>query len=340
MKKNVVSLSACFVFLSLGTALAGPNELPQKVIRLIPAAEAEGQVHVFGTTLNPRQKRVMNRSFNNFYGTNIKVILTGGLHSSKSSEVAMAARAGVPTGIDIMWTGQIKPLLDANALVKIDWVEELGVEPALTMGAYGLRTHDGHLSMVTVNTNLVPPETEPRSYWDLLDPKWTNLLAIPRSPFPWVFLSYAMGEDQVADLLTQLMKKQNPKRLPRYADIRTRVIGGEFPVTIGTDAFTPMALGAPVRHPDMDILVLASTGAFILADSPHKTVAKLWGYWAISDEGQQVLEQVRAYSLSTSPGTALYNYANGRKTYHVPLDWRLEHNDRLVEKYLAIMKIR
>ncbi|MEQ8734352.1 MAG: ABC transporter substrate-binding protein [Rhodospirillaceae bacterium] len=317
---------------------AQTKTFPPAVQALIPQAEAEGDLQVFGATLNPRQVRAFSQSFNDYYGIDIDLTMSGGLHSAKASEVALAHRAGVPTGIDVFWTGLIAAMAKTGALMEIDWINTYGADPSLAMGPWGLRTHDGHQSMVTVNTGRVTAADAPRTYFDLLDPKWRGRITMPRSPYPWMAMSYALGEDETANLLQQIIAQQEPKLLARYADIRARVLSGEFPVAIGTDIFSLQKRGAPVAHPDIDLLVLSSSGAFVLEDAEHPAAAKLWALWAVSAEGQATLEEARSYSLAETPGTALNTYAKGRRVVHVPFDWRLENHDRLSEKFLAILE--
>jgi ABC-type Fe3+ transport system substrate-binding protein len=73
--------------------------------------------------------------------------------------------------------------------------------------------------------------------------------------------------------------------LPRYHDVRARVVSGEFAIGMATDSFNDIAKGAPVRHANLDAVVVNSSGAFLLADSKNQAAAKLWGYWAVSAEG-------------------------------------------------------
>ena len=59
-------------------AMASSADLPEAVKKLIKPAQAEGEATVFGTTMNPRQVAMMNKGFNSFYGTSIKLNQVGG----------------------------------------------------------------------------------------------------------------------------------------------------------------------------------------------------------------------------------------------------------------------
>ena len=217
------------------------------------------------------------------------------------------------------------------------WLTET-VDPALQMSEYGISTHHSTSTMITVNTNLVKKSEEPRSYDDLLDPKWKGRIAMTRSPRTWMQVAYGLGEAKAVELLKGLLIKQKAKVLPKIMNVKSRILGGEFAIGIGTDAHTEIAKGAPVRHPDMDTLLLNTGGAWILKDSKAKNIAKLWGFWAVSSAGQKTLHDVRGFSLVSTKGTELYKYAAGRKTYVMPADWRLKNQRRLVKKFSAILK--
>ena len=335
-KKTVLTALTAAAF--VGVTAVQAAGIPASVKALIPAAQKESGATIFGTTLNPRQIKAFNKSFNAFYGTKIKLNQIGGRHTSKFGEVVHAIKKGVPSGLDVFWTSSPRVLIAGGALVKFNWSKEFGLSKESQLGDYGLRTHDGHLNWLTINTNLVKPADEPRTYWDLLDPKWKGKIAMPRSPSPWMTLAFAIGEDKAEQLLRGLLTKQNVKQLPRYPDVRARIVGGEYAIGIGTDAFAEIKKGAPVKHPNMDIVTLSSSGAYILKDAKSPNIAKLWGFWSVSPAGQATLEEQRGYSLATTPGTDVYKYVQGKKVYNVGFEWRLKNDKRLIKKYRAILK--
>ena len=315
--------------LALGVALLGvlpavpalTAELPASIKALVPAAQKEGSAMVWGITLNPRQIAGMNKGFNAFYGTDIKISHRGGAHGVKAGEIARAFKAGVPTGIDVFWTAAPASVIKAGALVKVDWNKEYGINPALQMSEYGVNTHNSTSTMIMVNSDLVKVADEPRSYDDLLDPKWKGRIAITRSPRSWMQMAFGIGEAKAEKLLKALLAYQNVRILPRVMDVRARVLSGEYAIGMSADAFKEVQKGAPVRHPDMDTLILNTGGAWILKDSKAQNIARIWGYWAVSPEGQEVLHEVRGFSLVTTKGTELNRYSQGRKVHVMPADW-------------------
>ena len=333
----VVAVAGALVSIIVaGPALAA--ELPASIKALIPAAQKEGAAMVWGITLNPRQIAGMNKGFNAFYGTKIKITHRGGAHGVKAGEIARAYKAGVPTGVDVFWTAAPASVIKAGALVKVDWNKEYGIDPALQMSEYGVNTHNSTSTMVMVNSDLVKVSDEPRSYDDLLDPKWKGRIAITRSPRSWMQMSFGLGEAKAEALLVGLLTKQKVRILAKVMDVRARVLSGEYAVGLSADAFKEVQKGAPVRHPNMDTLILNTGGAWIVKDSKAQNIARIWGYWAVSPQGQDTLHKVRGFSLVTTKGTDLNRYSQGRKVRVMPADWRLKNQRRLVKKFAAILK--
>lgn len=336
-----ISFAVVLAAASIGAAAVSVSraaELPASAKALIPAAQKEAEAMVWGITLNPRQIAAMNTGFNGFYGTKIRINHLGGAHGVKAGEIARAYRAGVPTGVDVFWTAAPTAVIKAGALLRMDWAKEFGVSPSLQMSDYGIMTHNSYSTMITVNTNLVKRKDEPRTYDDLLDPKWKGKIAITRSPRPWMQVVYGLGEKKAVELLEGLLSRQKVRVLPKIMDVRARVLSGEYPIGFGTDAFREIKKGAPVRHPDMDTLLLNTAGAWIVADSKRKNIARLWGYWITTPHGQKTLHDVRGFSLVTTKGTELNRYAQGKKVHAMPAEWRMKNQIRLVRKFAGILK--
>ena len=81
MKQTTIKIFAVTGVLSLlggAVTMAVAADLPASVKKLLSAAVKEGEATVFGTTMNPRQVKMMNNGFNKFYGTKIKLNQVGG----------------------------------------------------------------------------------------------------------------------------------------------------------------------------------------------------------------------------------------------------------------------
>lgn len=344
LARRAALAAAALVLLCTTGAVAqqpGGRKLPPAIEALTAAARQEGEVVIFGVTLNPSQVDTLAKAISAFYGFPIKLNMIAGLHVQKSVEVVEAVRNGAPSGMDVFWStaARIEVLKRGNVLTPVDWAGELGLDPALKWGDHGLRAHDGMLTNLVYSTEMVKAGDVPKTYADMLNPRWKGRIAIPRSPSPWVNLSFAIGEDATVALVTALMRDQQAKILPRYPDVIARVVNGEFPLGIGADAYAQIAKGAPIGQADLDILVVVPWAYAITRDARHPAAAKLWGYWTVTPEGRATLDQVHGLSSILANGTSMWKFAQGKKVHIVSYDYAVEHEDRLSAKFGQILGI-
>jgi iron(III) transport system substrate-binding protein len=277
-----------------------------------------------------------------FYGFSVKLNLIGGSHTVKAAELALAARNNVPSGIDVFWTSYTTSvkLIEAGVVQKFDWIGALGIDPGARASEYGVKSHDVSLIFITYNTNLVPAAAAPTAYTDLRDPKWKGRIALPRTPSPWVYLTVALGEEAAAALLSDLMTKQDAKILPTYPDVVARVVSGEFAIGLGTEAFTEMRKGAPIRMADVNPLPLSSWAFYLMKDVRHPNLAKLWAYWIASPDGQKALAEVDGTGFVTTEGTDLWKLAHDNKVVWLTEEFAEKESERLSKRFAAIMGLK
>jgi ABC-type Fe3+ transport system substrate-binding protein len=151
---------------------------------------------------------------------------------------------------------------------------------------------------IAYNTRLVPSDQVPKTYDDLLDPRWRGKLAwrIGTSSGTPLFLTSirlsrgeAKAKEYFQKLATQKVVNFGAGSARTLVD---RVIAGEFPIALNIFAHHPLisrAKGAPVNSQLMDP-VPSTAGTMIIprgARNPH--AALLLAEFILSQEGQQIL---------------------------------------------------
>jgi ABC-type Fe3+ transport system substrate-binding protein len=151
---------------------------------------------------------------------------------------------------------------------------------------------------IAYNTRLVAAGTAPKTYEDLLDPKWKGKMAWPAltpvgAPLFVTNLRLAWGEDRAMAYLQRLRTQNiinfgagNPRTLV------DRVIAGEYPIAIHIFAHHPLisaGKGAPVTAALLPP-VASAPGTLVLpkgSRNPHAALLLL--DFLLSKEGQQIL---------------------------------------------------
>lgn len=145
-----------------------------------------------------------------------------------------------------------------------------------------------------MNTNLVKPGEEPKSYKDFLNPKWEGkiIAADPNVSGGSYDLFVGLLEYNKVDLDTVKAIGSKVKFAPGTRQMAEAVARGEFPLATGfsdVDAAPFLAEGAPIRALAMQegIVTLSSAMARV-KDGPHPNAAKLFMNWMFAQEGQAI----------------------------------------------------
>jgi len=148
------------------------------------------------------------------------------------------------------------------------------------------------------NTRLVPVGTAPKTYEDLLDPKWKGKMAWPAltpvgAPLFVTNLRLSWGEDKAMAYFKRLRTQSivnfgagNPRTLV------DRVIAGEYPIALQIFAHHPLisaGKGAPVTAQLLPPVASASGTLVIPKGSRNPHAALLLMDFLTSNEGQRIL---------------------------------------------------
>ena len=151
-----------------------------------------------------------------------------------------------------------------------------------------------------INTNLVPEKDRPKTYEDLLDPKWKGKMAwttdlTPNGPPGFIGnILVTMGEQKGMEYLEKLAKQDIAKVPASQRVVLDQVISGQY--AIGLMIFNHHTVisaqkGAPTTWLKMEPLVSTGNYVGIIKNSPHPNAAKLFEEFLLSKEGQTVFQK-------------------------------------------------
>jgi iron(III) transport system substrate-binding protein len=262
---------------------------------LIEAAKKEGKVVWYTTLLMNQLGGPLANAFEKKYGIKVE--------ASRNDPGETMLRLMQENRADNMqadvFDGSLAPdaLVREGAIMKFqasfvaNWPKEL-YDPNGYWTAH-------RLTVVTpgVNTSLIPPGSEPKTWDDLLDPKWKNGIAWGINPgitgatgFIGLVLA-ERGEERGLAFLRQLAR-QNITGLKMSARaVLDQVIAGEYPMALGIlndNVVISRKVGAPVAWIPMTPALASVSVISVMAKAKHPNAGKLLAEFVVSDEGQAI----------------------------------------------------
>ena len=150
------------------------------------------------------------------------------------------------------------------------------------------------LSVAGYNTNLVPEKDAPRSYADLLDPKWKGKMAKSHPNYSGTSLTgtYALTKALGWDYLEKL-SKQGVQQLQSTTATPKSIASGERAVMVDGNEynmFIEIQNKSPVRiiYPAEGTPFVTSPSA-VMAQAPHPNAARVFQNFIFTPEVQQYL---------------------------------------------------
>jgi ABC-type Fe3+ transport system substrate-binding protein len=280
-------IAACFVCSS--AFAAAPDQ------SLIVAAKREGHVTWYTTQTIAQLARPAAEAFQKKYG--IEVGFTRGDSGAVALRVLQEHQAG-RTLADVVDGTSVVPTLERQGLLMrwtpagADRLPKDAVDPA----GYWVATNE-YIQTPVFNTTLVAKGAEPKTFQDLLAPKWKGQMAWAShgstsggAGFVGLVLT-SMGEAKGMAYLRQLATQKIAEIGGSARYVVDQVVAGEYPIALQAfnhEAVISAAQGAPVQwiplNPSMGVFsVLAVT-----KEAPHPNAAKLFEQYLISPEGQQL----------------------------------------------------
>jgi iron(III) transport system substrate-binding protein len=295
-----LGLAGVLSALVISHAMAAPPEPMSITPKLIEAAKKEGTV-VYYTSVDVRVAEKIVAAFKEKYpGVDVQVERTGaerlfqrigqetesGINNADVINTSDASHA-------IYWKkkGWLAPVLPEDVAKKFnkDYYDPDG------MFAVWRAT----LSPIGYNTKLVKAEDAPKSFADLLDPKWKGKIVKAHPGYSGTIMTatFQITRDIGWDFLEKLAK-QDIMQVQSATEPSKKLVAGERAISAdGTEYNLLLAkrAGAPIGivYPTEGTPFVPGPSA-VLAKAPHPNAARLFYIWSFTAEGQQIMHDVGA----------------------------------------------
>lgn len=257
---------------------------------LVEAAKKEGRVSWYTSYVGPQLHDAVKRNFERKYG--IPVDLLNVRASELEERVRTEQSAGRYIG-DVMQHGQAS----LARLFRAGVVQEYGGVPNDANMIDGQPAEKWSMgSLITgyaimVNANLVKPEDEPKSWRDLLDPKWKGkILADDMRALGGGSATFSalMDLPGFGEAFHRALARQEPVFTRDVGASERRVARGEYPIWLPQISVNVQGLkGLPIR-----VIVPKEGVAYVrldhamLKNAPRPNAARLFMNYYLSEENQ------------------------------------------------------
>jgi iron(III) transport system substrate-binding protein len=275
-------------FISQNSADGADADAPHQ---LIENAKKEGRL-VFYTSVETEFARVLTGGFEAKYSF-IKTDVFRSTHDKIFSRLNVERKAG-SFAADVLSVGEFETYhMQKRGLLTPYKASSSAVYPE------GFKDPDGYwtdfydnLMVSAYNITRVKLDELPKSYEDLLQPRWRRRMVLDRNEDRWFAnMLHHMGENRGMEFMRALAKQDVAIRSGRSL-ITQLLAAGEFDLQIVAYWYRPYLMkkqGAPVDWFSVEPAFVALHPISIVERAPHLNAAKLFVEYVLSEEGQRLL---------------------------------------------------
>jgi iron(III) transport system substrate-binding protein len=288
------ALGRVFVFcflLAAALCFSVPRSLAASNQKMVEAAKKEGHLVYWTTMTLSQSKQVVDQFEKKYPFIKVDLFRTGG--GPLLNKILTEARANRYAWDVVSGRGELfLPLKKRKLLasyhspeakkIPSDLVDKQGYWAGYYVNPYAL----GY------NTNLVKKADVPKTYQDLLDPKWKGgKISIDTEAWGLLHgLIGAWGKEKTMSYFKKLAA-QEPVPMRGNTHRVQLVMAGELPLII---AYAPTiqrgtTMGAPIDWVPLEPVVIQVNPAMLSANAPNPNAAKLFIDYMLSGEGQRQL---------------------------------------------------
>ncbi|WP_219214344.1 ABC transporter substrate-binding protein [Variovorax boronicumulans] len=239
------------------------------------------------------------------------------LGAEMATRFAQEARAGQAPDIATVPADQAAALAGRGLLAEFD-AKTYGVSKTFVPAPYAVITAVSVYSLVSRKS--VPEAEKPRTWDDLLNPKYKGKIGLPVFSHPLAQLPADWGGDKATAYVEKLVAQQ-PILNTSTASLAQNVASGEVSVALGnyhTAVFAQKA-GAPIEIIMLNPTPTTTNYSVINKKAPAPKTAALFVAWLTTEEGAKAYEDSTGRGNAYLPSTATAKLLAGRKVAEYPI---------------------
>ena len=301
MPIRIAALVALACSLAPGAVLAQTGSLaelamysgPDRSERLIAGAKREGAVTIY-TSMTVDDMKVLGGAFEKKYGIKLQVWRSS---SEDILQRAVVEARGGRFDVDAIETSAA----EMESLHREKLLQEVKSPHIADLSPAALLPHrewiGDRLNLITAayNTDLIKRADLPKTYDDLIDPRWKGRLGIEADDSIWFgALVTALGEEKGLKLFRDLVRVNGVSLRKGHTLLSNLVVSGEVPFTLTAYQYKVEQLkksGAPIEWTVLPPGISRFLGIGVMGRAPHPHAAILLLDFMLSDAQRLLLDR-------------------------------------------------
>jgi iron(III) transport system substrate-binding protein len=262
--------------------------------RIVAAAKKEGALTLY-TTIAEKDLPAVIKPFEEKYGVKVTVWRAG---TDKVLQRTIAETRARKYDVDVVHFGA--PEMEALAREKVLAPVNSPVHQDLLAGS--VPSHKEWAATIlsvwvqAYNTQAVRKSELPKSYKDLLDPKWKGKLGIEVKNDDWfATVVHQMGEQQGLAFFRELVARNGISTRKGHTLLNNMVVSGEVPLALTVYNYMPEQAkkkGAPIDWFVIEPAIARANAVGVARNAPHPNAALLFYEYMLGPDGQNALVKI------------------------------------------------
>jgi iron(III) transport system substrate-binding protein len=267
--------------------------------RLVAEAKKEGSLTLY-TSITPANLDVLRADFEKKYGVKINVWRAG---DEKVVQRILTEGKANRAAFDLAHVNslEMEALHRENVLQRVNSPAIANLIPRVVPPHREWMPTFLNIVVQAYNTDQVKKSELPKTYQDLLDPKWKGRLGIEANDQEWFYgVIKDMGQDAGLKYFRDLVATNGLSVRVGHSALNNMVVSGDVPLALTVYGHMPLLAkqkGAPIDWFVLDPAVALSFGVGLSRKAPHPNAAILFYEYMITD-AQKLLSQM--YYVPTS----------------------------------------
>jgi iron(III) transport system substrate-binding protein len=291
MQRFVALIAAACVCFSASNAAAqsfadlAARDDPGRPQRLVEGAKKEGSVTLY-TSIPEKDMAVLSADFEGRYGVKVNVWRASTDKVVQRLVAEKQANRWEFDAVDISGP-EMEILYQEKLLQEVSSRHHQQLLPATVMEHRGWAPQFLSIFVQAYNTGAVKKAELPKSYEDLLNPKWKGRLGVEANDQEWYCaLVKHMGREKGVKLFREIVDRNGWSVRKGHTLLNNLVVSGEVPLALTVYSYMAdqaRQKGAPIEWFAIEPLVGRANGIGVSRRPPHPNAALLFYEYMISD---------------------------------------------------------